>query len=104
VSELRFAFATCQDWPSGHYTAYRDMLHNDLDVVLHLGDYTYEYAIDSNNRGVVLPADSRTPVRIFTPTGCGTRFSSSTPICSWSSRCSTIGNTAPTTPVEMANH
>ena len=42
--ELRFAFATCQDWPSGYYTAYRDMLQNDLDLVLHLGDYTYEYA------------------------------------------------------------
>ena len=43
--ELRFAFVTCQDWPSGYYTAYRDMLQNDLDLVLHLGDYTYEYAI-----------------------------------------------------------
>jgi alkaline phosphatase D len=55
LRELRFAFATCQDWPSGFYTAYRDMAHNDLDVVLHLGDYTYEYAIDANNRGVVVP-------------------------------------------------
>ena len=31
LRELRFAFATCQDWPSGYYTAYRDMLQNDLD-------------------------------------------------------------------------
>jgi alkaline phosphatase D len=23
MRELRFAFVTCQDWPSGHYTAYR---------------------------------------------------------------------------------
>jgi alkaline phosphatase D len=45
VRELKFAFATCQDWPSGYYTAYRDMLKRDLDLVLHLGDYTYEYAI-----------------------------------------------------------
>ena len=29
--------------PSGYYTAYRDMVQNDLDLVLHLGDYTYEY-------------------------------------------------------------
>ena len=43
LRELRFAFATCQDWPSGYYTAYRDMLQHDLDLVLHLGDYTYEY-------------------------------------------------------------
>lgn len=51
VDRIRFAFATCQDWPSGFYTAYRDMVQNDLDLVLHLGDYTYEYAIGENNRG-----------------------------------------------------
>ena len=45
AGQIRFAFATCQDWPSGYHTAYRDMVENDLDVVLHLGDYTYEYAI-----------------------------------------------------------
>jgi alkaline phosphatase D len=50
---LQFAFATCQDWASGYYTAYRDMLANDLDLVLHLGDYTYEYAIDGTPRGQV---------------------------------------------------
>jgi len=55
VDEVRFAFATCQDWPSGYYTAYRDMLQHDLDLVLHLGDYTYEYAIHGSNRGAPLP-------------------------------------------------
>jgi alkaline phosphatase D len=56
VSSLRFAFVTCQDWPSGHYIAYRDMLQHDLDVVLHLGDYTYEYAIDGvTRRGIAAP-------------------------------------------------
>jgi alkaline phosphatase D len=54
--EVRFAFATCQDWPSGYYTAYRDMMKNDLDLVLHLGDYTYEYAIGSSTgRGIPPP-------------------------------------------------
>ena len=55
VQEVRFAFATCQDWPSGYYTAYRDMLRHDLDLVLHLGDYTYEYAIDFSNRSGQVP-------------------------------------------------
>ena len=55
--EIRFAFATCQDWPSGFYTAYRDMLANDLDLVFHLGDYTYEYAINGvTGRGIPAPA------------------------------------------------
>ena len=54
--EVRFAFATCQDWPSGHYTAYRDMVKNDLDLVLHLGDYIYEYAIGpTTGRGIAPP-------------------------------------------------
>ena len=55
ADKIRFAFVTCQDWPSGHYTAYRDLLHNDLDLVCHLGDYTYEYAIDSTRRGIPAP-------------------------------------------------
>ena len=53
LRKLQFAFATCQDWPSGFYTAYRDMLTHDLDLVLHLGDYTYEYAIGTTPRGQV---------------------------------------------------
>ena len=53
---IRFAFATCQDWPSGYYTAYRDMLKQDLDLVLHLGDYTYEYGIGgTTGRGIPAP-------------------------------------------------
>jgi alkaline phosphatase D len=57
LRELRFAFVTCQDWPSGHYTAYRDMRAFDLDLVLHLGDYTYEYAIGgTTRRGISAPA------------------------------------------------
>lgn len=50
VRSLQFGFVTCQDWASGYYTAYRDMLKRDLDLVLHLGDYTYEYAINSTRR------------------------------------------------------
>ncbi len=54
---LQFAVATCQDWPSGYYTAYRDMVsNNDLDLVLFLGDYTYEYNIGSARRAE-LPAE-----------------------------------------------
>jgi alkaline phosphatase D len=53
LRRLEFAVATCQDWASGYYTAYRDMLAHDLDLVLHLGDYTYEYAIGMTPRGQV---------------------------------------------------
>jgi alkaline phosphatase D len=56
VDRLKLAVVTCQDWPSGFYTAYRDMLQFDLDLVLHLGDYTYEYEIQQVRRqGVAAP-------------------------------------------------
>jgi alkaline phosphatase D len=42
--ELRFAFASCQHFESGLFTAYEHMAAEDLDLVVHLGDYIYEYA------------------------------------------------------------
>lgn len=39
---LRFAFASCQNYEQGLYTAYEHMAQADLDVVVHLGDYIYE--------------------------------------------------------------
>ncbi|HKZ04142.1 MAG TPA: alkaline phosphatase D family protein [Methylomirabilota bacterium] len=39
---LRFAFASCQHWEVGHYAAYHHMQADDLDLVVHLGDYIYE--------------------------------------------------------------
>ncbi|MEQ7129185.1 alkaline phosphatase D family protein [Actinopolymorpha sp. B11F2] len=42
VAQLAFAFASCQAPDGGHYTAYQHMANEDLDLVLHLGDYIYE--------------------------------------------------------------
>ncbi len=39
----RFAFASCQHYEYGHFTAHRDMAAQDLDAVFFLGDYIYEY-------------------------------------------------------------
>lgn len=41
--KLRFAFASCQHYEQGLYTAYEQMAKDDLDLVFHLGDYIYEY-------------------------------------------------------------
>ncbi|MGH8910317.1 MAG: alkaline phosphatase D family protein [Egibacteraceae bacterium] len=43
-ARLAFAFASCQNYENGHYTAYQHMAGDDLDIVLHLGDYIYEGA------------------------------------------------------------
>lgn len=40
---LRFAFASCQHYETGHFTAYDHMAREELDLVAHLGDYIYEY-------------------------------------------------------------
>jgi alkaline phosphatase D len=42
VNRMRFAFASCQHYETGYFTAYRHMAAEDLDVVFHLGDYIYE--------------------------------------------------------------
>ena len=42
AERLRFAFASCQKYETGHYTAYGHMAREDLDLVVHLGDYIYE--------------------------------------------------------------
>ena len=41
---MRFAFASCQHFETGLFTAYEHMLREDLDLVVHLGDYIYEDA------------------------------------------------------------
>ena len=41
-ARVRFAFASCQQYEQGYYGAYRHIADDQLDVVLHLGDYIYE--------------------------------------------------------------
>jgi alkaline phosphatase D len=42
-SALSMAFASCAQWEHGFFTAYRRMADDEPDLVLHLGDYLYEY-------------------------------------------------------------
>jgi alkaline phosphatase D len=39
---LRFAFVSCQNWESGYYNAWQMLAQEDIDFVIHLGDYIYE--------------------------------------------------------------
>jgi len=42
--QLRIAVASCSNWEWGYFNAYRSMAQlPELDLVLHLGDYIYEY-------------------------------------------------------------
>ncbi|MEU3468082.1 alkaline phosphatase D family protein [Streptomyces sp. NPDC006687] len=41
---IRFGVVSCSNWESGYFSAYRHLAaRTDLDAVLHLGDYIYEY-------------------------------------------------------------
>jgi alkaline phosphatase D len=45
---LKFAFASCQNFEQGLFTAYEQMARDDVDLVFHLGDYIYEYEAGRN--------------------------------------------------------
>ena len=40
---ITFAVASCQHWEQGYYTAHAHLAKEDIDLVLFLGDYIYEY-------------------------------------------------------------
>lgn len=41
---MRFGVVSCANWEAGYFSAYRHLAaRTDLDAVLHLGDYIYEY-------------------------------------------------------------
>jgi alkaline phosphatase D len=44
VGEFRLGVASCSNYPQGYFNAYRHMAETELDLVVHLGDYIYEYA------------------------------------------------------------
>ena len=49
AKRLAFAFASCQQYEQGYYAAYRHMAAEDLDLVVHLGDYIYESSWGRNH-------------------------------------------------------
>lgn len=55
VDSLRFAVLSCSNYTAGYFNAYRDIaIKNEVDAVLHLGDYFYEYGGGSSS----IPGDS----------------------------------------------
>ncbi|MFD0371855.1 alkaline phosphatase D family protein [Streptomyces sp. NPDC127114] len=45
---VRFGVVSCANWEAGYFSAYRHLAaRSDLDAILHLGDYIYEYGTGS---------------------------------------------------------
>ncbi|RCK69602.1 alkaline phosphatase [Desertihabitans brevis] len=62
LSAAVFGFVSCQNFPAGYFTALRHAAEDQLDAMLHLGDYIYEGAGASQ-----LPGRAHSPAaEIFT--------------------------------------
>ncbi|MGW2019080.1 alkaline phosphatase D family protein [Streptomyces sp. NPDC001927] len=60
ITELKIAAVSCQAYHDGYFTAYRHLAQEDVDVVFHLGDYLYEYAVNATG-GARAYTDRRLP-------------------------------------------
>lgn len=58
---LAMAFASCAQYEHGYFTAYRRLAEDHPDLVLHLGDYLYEYKKGSYVIGGGNPRDHEGP-------------------------------------------
>ena len=64
TSKVSFAVCSCSNYPAGYFYVYREMAKQNVDVVIHLGDYIYEYgadgyaAEDAEKLGRTLAADN----------------------------------------------
>jgi alkaline phosphatase D len=61
LDRFRFAFVSCQNWQDGYFTAHRYLAKEDLELVVHLGDYIYESAIKTD---AVRPHDGAVPTTL----------------------------------------
>ena len=68
VSQVKIGYVVCQDYSNGFYNAYKYLALEDVDYVVFLGDYIYEYLDD----GVGGPNNG--PVRVVPPYPLGGQY------------------------------
>lgn len=54
VSHVRLGVVSCSNLPQGYFNAYACLANRDVDAVLHLGDYFYEYPNKQYGDGTAL--------------------------------------------------
>lgn len=61
---VRFGVVTCQDYTNGYYPAFYHLAQEEVDFVLHLGDFIYESSADPRfqdlpfpDREIILPSE-----------------------------------------------
>jgi len=64
TNKVSFAVCSCSNYPAGYFYVYREIAKQNVDVVIHLGDYIYEYGADgyatedAAKLGRTLPSDN----------------------------------------------
>ncbi|TCM69973.1 alkaline phosphatase D [Acinetobacter calcoaceticus] len=64
TDNVKFAVCSCSNYPAGYFHVYKEMAKQELDVIIHLGDYIYEYGQgeygteDAEKLGRMLPTDN----------------------------------------------
>jgi len=75
VDSVRFAVVSCASWEHGYFNAYQSISEkNDVDAVVHLGDYIYEYA-SGDFSGSVSGRTYDPPTECITEVGYELRYS-----------------------------
>ena len=52
--QFSIGVCSCSNYPQGFFNAYRDIAEAPIDLVMHLGDYIYEYANDGYSNSVAI--------------------------------------------------
>ncbi|MDX2133797.1 MAG: alkaline phosphatase D family protein [Saprospiraceae bacterium] len=75
VDNLKFAVISCSNYEGGYFNTYGEIAkRNDIDAVIHLGDYIYEYG--AGTYGIQLPGRVNEPAtEILTLADYRTRYS-----------------------------
>lgn len=75
ADSVRFAVVSCASWEHGYFNAYESVSNrNDVDAVVHLGDYIYEYATGDFS-GNVSGRTYEPPTEAITEVGYELRYS-----------------------------
>lgn len=45
LDRVKFAVCSCSNYPAGYFHVYKEIAQQNVDVVIHLGDYIYEYGM-----------------------------------------------------------
>lgn len=62
TTHLKFGVVSCSNYQAGYFTNYRHLAErNDLDAIIHLGDYIYEYADGAKGDSAIIAAHPLEP-------------------------------------------